>query len=156
MPFIYIFETKIINVMKKLIASISFVFISIFVNAQENHKVTNEVAQAESPNAYFKNYSGNVTISKNELMQIDTLKVHSKDEKVVYIVSSFDITMVTFNKTTGKKLITKTSKGFLLSKESKELLKNVVVGSKVHVDNVKATNSLGKIVKVAGITFNII
>lgn len=140
--------------MKKIVI-ICLVFASTLTNAQENNKTTNtstkKSVNANIPNAFFKNYTGNTTISKTEIMDLDTIKALKKNEKAIFVITSFDITLVT----SEKKLISRTSKGCVLSNESKEVLKQVANGSKVYVDNIKATNSLGKIVNVAGITFNV-
>ena len=130
----------------KKIAALSLFFITVLTQAQE------------SPATYFRNYTGTVTISKKEAMEMDTFKVHLKDSKIdmnKFVVVSYDFTVVVDSKATNTNVKTLASKGNSLSTEAKELLKQVVAGSKVFVDNVSATDSKGKTVKASGITFKV-
>ena len=95
-------------------------------------------AQTEHPSVYFKNYTGLATISAKEVMEIDTLKAHLKTSE--FVVVSFELTL-TVN---GKHIKTLVCKSNVLSNEAKTLLKQAVSGSKIFIDNIKATENKSK------------
>lgn len=134
--------------MKKTI-TLGLILFTLFTKAQENKNasITN------APTTYYKNYTGEATIAQKELIEMDTLKVHGKGPKAnlnEYVVTGFEVSMMM-----DKKLVSKVNKGNTLSAETKELLNQAGVGSKVFIENVSATNSKGKTSKFRGISFSV-
>jgi len=150
--------------MKKIVLVSVVMMLTQLTHAQENQKGVKEnnsvkqVAQTERPATYFKNYTGTTTISKKEIMNMDTIKVRAKDEKgnlKTFTVISYDFTAGLDSKAANASNKTLSCKGQILTKENRELLKQVVPGSKVFIDNVTAIDSKGKTVKAAGLTLNV-
>ena len=134
--------------MKKTI-TLGLILFTLFTKAQENKKASN----TNAPITYYKNFTGGATIAKKELIEMDTLKVHGKGQKAnlnEYVVTGFEVSMLV-----DKKLVSKVNKGNTLSAETKELLNQVSVGSKVYIENVSATNTKGKTSKFQGISFTV-
>jgi hypothetical protein len=110
------------------------------------------------PTTYYKNYTGEATIAKKELIEMDTLKVHGKGSTAnlnEYVVTVFEISVMVESKTAGKKLVSHVFKGNTFSAEAKEILKQAGVGSKVFIENVSAVNSKGKTAKFQGMSITV-
>jgi len=152
------------KIMKKAIVVSAIMMLTQLTHAQENQKKGKEnnsskqVAETEFPATYFKNYTGTTSISKKEIMNMDTIKVHAKDGKgnlKTFTVVSYNFTAGLDGKDANTDNKTLFCKGQTLTKENRELLKQIAPGSKVFIDNVTAIDSKGKTVKAAGLTLNV-
>ena len=81
--------------MKKTI-TLGLILFTLFTKAQENKKASN----TNAPITYYKNFTGEATIAKKELIEMDTLKVHGKGQKAnlnEYVVTGFEVSMLVEN-----------------------------------------------------------
>ncbi|HEX7414505.1 MAG TPA: GldM family protein [Bacteroidia bacterium] len=138
----------------KIIATTGLIIISMLTHAQENQKAakesntTKQTAQTNRLTAYLGNYSGSVSIAKNELTKMDNLMVRSKDSKATFTVLGFEIT----GTVQGQTMIA-TCLGSTLCPDAKAIMSGAKVGSKVFIDQIKVKSSDGKITNNAtGIT----
>ena len=140
----------------KIIITISILFIFTLVSAQENKKTNTETItvskekQANQYALYYKTYTGIATISKKEILEMDTLKVGPQLSKRTHFITSFQITLLV-------KGVMKTTmnKGNVLSNESLKMLQEVSLGSKIFIDNVKAVLTDGVERSIPGMTIKV-
>lgn len=133
--------------MKKII-TLSLLFISTIILAQETKKNTKEtitVKKEKKANLYttcYKNFSGTTTMTKKEIEEMDVLTVCSSDSINPFVITSFEITTVA--KGNIKTVICVGNK---LSSHAKGMLPFAEVGKKIFIDNVKAENLKTKQIK---------
>lgn len=140
----------------KILITISLLFVFTLVTAQENKKINTETITIRKENqinqnvVYYKIYSGVASMSKKEILEMDTLTVGPKALKNAAVITSFDVSLIVKGV-----LHIVISKGNVLSKEVKTLLQQINSGNKIFIENVTAINVDGTINPVVGMTIKV-